>query len=239
MCPRREVALTSSASADRQILGERDLHAVHVVTLDLDHVLAGLDDFDHEFHYEGQPVAPIAAGPDAGNVLYIGSLSKVLAPGLRIGFVVAPPDVRDRLVSLRRLCDLQGDTVVECAVAELVEDGELVRHVRRMSKIYSLRRDALAEALQQSLGDVLRFRVPEGGMALWTEVAEDVDLPAWERASEALGVLFRGAGMFDFARRPLPFLRLGFTYHDESELRDAAARMARALERLGSRQSSR
>jgi GntR family transcriptional regulator/MocR family aminotransferase len=187
------------------------------------------DDFDHEFHYGSQPIAPIAAGPGADNVLYVGTLSKVLAPGLRIGFVVAPPAVQDRLASLRAACDLQGDTAVECAVAELFEDGELVRHVRRMSQIYARRRDALAEALQRSLGDALRFRLPEGGMALWTEVAEGIDLPAWERSGEALGVLFRGAGMFHFARRPLPFLRLGFTYHDEFELEEAAARMARAL----------
>ncbi len=187
------------------------------------------DDYDHEFHYGGQPLAPIAAGPCADNVLYLGSLSKVLAPGLRVGYVVAPPAVLDRLVSLRTVCDMQGDTAVECAVAELFEDGELVRHVRRMGQVYARRRDALAEALRRSLGDALRFRVPEGGMALWTQVAEGIDLAAWERSGEALGVLFRGAGMFDFAGRAVPFIRLGFTYHDESELAEAASRMARAL----------
>jgi GntR family transcriptional regulator / MocR family aminotransferase len=187
------------------------------------------DDYDHEFQYEGQPAAPIAAGPGAENVLYVGTLSKVLAPGLRVGFVLAPPEVRERLVSLRTVNDMQGDTAVECAVAELFEDGELVRHVRRMGQIYARRRDALAEALQGSLRDVLSFRVPEGGMALWTRVAEGIDIPAWERACEALGVLVRGAGMFDFAERPRPYLRLGFTYHDESELREAVTRMARGL----------
>ena len=165
----------------------------------------------------GSARPPIAAGPDAENVLYVGTLSKVLAPGLRVGFVLAPPEIRERLVSLRAVCDMQGDTAVECAVAELFEDGELVRHVRRMSRIYLRRRDALAEALQRMLGGAVSVRVPQGGMALWVRVADDIDLPAWERAGESLGVVFRGAGMFDFAERPRPFLRLGFTYHDESE----------------------
>ena len=82
------------------------------------------------------------------------------------------------------------------------------------------------------LGGALSVRVPQGGMALWARVADGIDLPAWERAGESLGVLFRGAGMFDFAERPRPFLRLGFTYHDESELRESVSRMARALGRV-------
>ncbi len=187
------------------------------------------DDYDHEFHYEGRPAAPIAASADGANVVYLGTLSKVLAPGLRVGYVIAPPAVLAQVVSLRTVCDMQGDTTVECAVAELFEDGELVRHVRRMGRIYARRRDALARALASSLQGVLSFRVPEGGMALWARVADGIDVEAWARAGEQLGVLFRDAGMFDFAGRPRPFLRLGFTYHDEAELTDAAARMARAL----------
>jgi len=187
------------------------------------------DDYDHEFHYEGRPLAPIAAGAGGENVIYVGSLSKVLAPGLRVGYVVAPPSVLEPLVSLRAVCDLQGDTAVECAIAELFEDGELVRHVRRMGQIYARRRDALAAALATHLGDALRFRVPDGGMALWAKVQGKIDVAAWSRAGEALGVLFRGAGMFDLLGRDRPFLRLGFTYHDEAELAEAASRMARAL----------
>jgi len=187
------------------------------------------DDYDHEFHYEGKPLAPIAAGPNGSNVIYLGTLSKVLAPGLRVGYVVAPLVILDRLASLRAVCDMQGDPAVECAVAELFEDGELVRHVRRMSQIYARRRDALAAALGEHLGDALQFRVPEGGMALWARVASGIDIAGWARAGEKLGVFFRGAGMFDFFERPRPFLRLGFTYHNEAELAEAASRMARAL----------
>ncbi len=190
------------------------------------------DDYDHEFHYEGNPVPPIAAGPGGANVVYVSSLSKVLAPGLRIGFIVAPPPLLERLVNLRAVCDMQGDAAVECAVAELFEDGELLRHIRRMRTIYERRRDALAAALTRHLGDALSFRIPDGGMALWTKADDRVDVPAWERAGEKLGVLFRGARMFDFFAREQQFLRLGFTYHNELELAEAALRMATALKQI-------
>lgn len=159
-------------------------------------------------------------------------MSKVLAPGLRIGFIVAPPLLLEQLANLRAVCDMQGDALVECAVAELFEDGELLRHVRRMRTIYARRRDALAAALKQRLGEALSFRTPDGGMALWTKVADGIDVGAWERAGEKLDVLFRGAGIFDFFGREQSFLRLGFTYHNEAELSEAASRMAIALKQL-------
>jgi GntR family transcriptional regulator/MocR family aminotransferase len=187
------------------------------------------DDYDHEFHYEGRPLAPIAAGPAKRNAIYVGSLSKVLAPGLRIGFVVAPPAVIERLASLRAVCDMQGDAVVECAVAELFEDGELLRHVYRMRETYGRRRTALAAALAEHLPTALTFAIPDGGMAIWARVAPAIDLATWCAAGEQRGVLFRGAGMFDFSGRAQPFLRIGFTYHDESELAAAVRVMAAAL----------
>ena len=200
--------------------------------LALEHGVAILeDDYDHEFHYEGKPILPMAAGAGAANVIYIGSLSKVFAPGLRTGFVMAPPALLERLVSIRVASDLQGDATIECALAELLEDGELLRHVRRMRNVYARRRDALAGSLQKHLGGVLQFRVPDGGMALWARVAGEVDLPAWEERGEREGVQFRGARVHDFHAREQPFLRLGFTFHDEAELDDAARRMSRALKR--------
>jgi GntR family transcriptional regulator/MocR family aminotransferase len=190
------------------------------------------DDYDHEFHYEGKPVLPLAGGADRGNVVYVGSLSKVFAPGLRTGFIVAPPSVLDRLVSVRIACDLQGDAALECAIADLLEDGELTRHVRRMRKIYARRRDALAAALERHLGTALQFQIPDGGMALWARVDDDIDIARWERAGERQGVLFCGAQVYDFHDRAEPCLRLGFSYHDEAELADAARRMARALKQV-------
>src|SRR5690606_18932354 len=89
------------------------------------------DDYDHEFHFDGQPLLPLASGESDASVLYMGTLSKVIAPGLRIGYLVAPQTVLQRAVAHRYYLDRQGDVVGEAAMAELLEDGELQRHVRR------------------------------------------------------------------------------------------------------------
>jgi GntR family transcriptional regulator/MocR family aminotransferase len=187
------------------------------------------DDYDHEFHYEGSPVLPIAAGPGRANVVYIGSLSNLLAPGVNTAFVVAPPAVFEPLAGLRAASDARGDAAMECAIAELFEDGELLRHMRRVRHAYAARRDALVCALQRHLGSALAFSIPEGGMALWAQVDEGIDATVWARAGEREGVLFRDSRAVDFEHRDASFLRLGFSYHDEAELDEAVRRMARAL----------
>ncbi|MEL6190386.1 MAG: PLP-dependent aminotransferase family protein, partial [Myxococcota bacterium] len=90
------------------------------------------DDYDNEIHYAGQPVLPIASSDRHGSVLYIGTLSKVLAPGLRLGYIVAPRAVIEHLTHLRRVLDHQGSHAQEAAVAELFEEGEVQLQGRRV-----------------------------------------------------------------------------------------------------------
>jgi GntR family transcriptional regulator / MocR family aminotransferase len=187
------------------------------------------DDYDHEFHYAGKPVLPIASGPGRANVIYIGSLANLLAPGISTGFVLAPPVVFTHLASLRATSDARGDVAMESAIAELFEDGELLRHVRRMRRVYEARRDALVDALTRQLGGALRFRVPEGGMGLWAHVDDAIDLSAWIREGAKGGVQLLHGNRYDFQQREQPYLRLGFSYLDENELDEAVRRMARAL----------
>jgi GntR family transcriptional regulator / MocR family aminotransferase len=187
------------------------------------------DDYDHEFHYDGRPILPLASLDRAGQVIYVGTLSKVLAPGLRIGYVVAPPDVLQRLEAHRKFVDIQGDQAVEAAVADLMEDGEIERHVRRVRRHYLRRRDLLVEALQRSLGSAVSFTVPPGGIALWVRVARGIDVDAWAARALRAGVFFQTARAFTFDRKPRPFARLGFAAMNETELREAVARLRRAL----------
>lgn len=192
------------------------------------------DDYDHEFHYDGRPVLPIAAGPGGANAIYVGSLANLLAPGVATAFVTAPAPMFDRLARLRAASDARGDLALEAAVAELYDDGELMRHVRRARGVYATRRDAFVDALRRRVGGALDVRVPAGGLALWARAADDIDIAAWERDGYAQGVVFHNAQPFDFHGREQRYLRLGFGCLDAAELDEAARRMAAALPRLRS-----
>jgi GntR family transcriptional regulator / MocR family aminotransferase len=188
------------------------------------------DDYDHEFQYEGRPVLPLAASDQAGVVVYIGTLSKVLAPALRIGFLVGASPWIDALAVRRALWDRQGDQVAEAAVAELMESGELARHVRKMRRVYAERRLALADLLRHHLSHALRFRLPLGGMAIWAEVLEGAGVSAqqWALRAEAAGVSFTDGSRYTFDGAPSPFLRLGFACLRPDELQEAVRRMVHA-----------
>jgi GntR family transcriptional regulator/MocR family aminotransferase len=187
------------------------------------------DDYDHEFHYDGRPVLPLASADRAGVVVYVGTLSKVLAPGLRIGYLVAPAPVVDRVAARRASVDRQGDHAIEWAVAELLEDGEVQRHTRRARRVYQQRRDVLIAALRAELGEVLTFRAPAGGTALWAHVAPRYDVAGWVERALARGVAMQAAQQFAFDGRARPSVRLGFAQLNDAELREAVRRLRLAL----------
>jgi len=187
------------------------------------------DDYDHEFHYDGRPILPLASADSSGSVVYVGSLSKTLAPGLRLGYIAASQRVISHLLEYRSLLDTQGDQVLEAAVAELLEDGEVQRHVRRVRRIYHARRDAMATLLRSELGDAVSVTLPVGGTALWIRVAANVDIRQWNRIAAAHGVIFEVGDRFSFDHEPLPYIRLGFAGYRELELGEAVRRLATTL----------
>jgi GntR family transcriptional regulator/MocR family aminotransferase len=185
-------------------------------------------DYDHEFQFEGAPVLPMASADRHGVVVHVGTLSKAIAPGLRMGFVVAPPPLRDALIALRGQIDRQGDHALERAVSELLEDGELQRHSLRARRVFHARRDHLAALLRRHLADALTFEVPRGGLALWARVAPGIDVERWAQAGRAAGVRFFTGRPYSPGGRTIPYVRLGFGHLDEAELGEAVRRMARA-----------
>ncbi|HJU83196.1 MAG TPA: PLP-dependent aminotransferase family protein, partial [Holophagaceae bacterium] len=188
------------------------------------------EDQESEYAFESTSEAALASLDTTGQVIHMASLSRLMAPGLRLGFLVAPRDLVDRLARLQRSLEWQGDRVLEWAVADLIRDGILARHLRKARKIYQERRDCLVELLAPHRRDRLQFEVPTGGLALWVRAAEKVDLGAWIQAARPLGLVLHDPSHFEFQGAGLG-TRIGFAQVDESRLREAVRRLDLAWER--------
>src|SRR5262245_38801640 len=117
------------------------------------------DDYDYDFHYLSSPILPLVSADTKGMVIYIGTLSKSLAPAIRTGYIVAPVNLILELTRIRQLMDTQGDPVMELALAELFQEGVIKRHMKKAQQEYHRRRDFMCSYLKEKLSDVIDFRI--------------------------------------------------------------------------------
>jgi len=176
------------------------------------------DDYDHEFHFDHQPLLPIAAYAP-GQVLYVGSLSKLLLPALRIGYVAAPRAAIAGVAHRVSLTDGMGNTLTEDAAAELIENGELRRHARKARQVYAERRRNFAVEIDRVFGGRVNYRAPDGGLAFWLRF--DADLDRLEARAAALGLRFAPSRSFMVREGAPRGLRFGFASLEPAELRAA------------------
>ncbi len=183
------------------------------------------DDYDHEFHFSHRPLLPLASAQGFGRLIYIGSLSKLLSPSLRIGYLVGSKSLIDRAAAEVMMIDRQGDPVTEAAAAALMSSGALKSHARKVLRIYATRREFLAQALRDHFGDEISFAVPQGGLALWVNFRGQSDLAGRAR-EHRLGFTPGQAFATDGAR--ILGARLGFGSMNEAELAEAVRRLRKA-----------
>ena len=133
------------------------------------------DDYDSEFQFQGRPVAALQGMDRSGRVLYVGTFSKILQPGIRVGYAVVPLPLAEPLARMQRNTGHIASAVVQLALAKFIEEGHLRAHVRRMCALYEERQDTLVSALVKNFSNFVSVNRPAGGMQLIAELPPEVD----------------------------------------------------------------
>jgi 2-aminoadipate transaminase len=184
------------------------------------------DDPYAELRYSGEPVTPLAALTDPGRVVSTGSFSKILAPGLRLGWVRTDPSLRAGVVVAKQAADLHTSTVDQAAAAHYLAAGRLDVAVARTRAEYRRRRDALLTGLPAALPAGSRWTTPEGGMFVWATLPHGWDTTALlPRALEHDVAFVPGAPFFPADPQPST-MRLSFTTYDPDAIAEGTRRLA-------------
>jgi GntR family transcriptional regulator/MocR family aminotransferase len=188
------------------------------------------DDYDAEFRYDRDPVGCLQ-GVDPERVVLLGSVSKALAPALRLGWAVAPPRMAEELRTIRAHTDLGAPVLDQHALAYLIRTGGYDRHLRTMRRNYRTRRDVLVEALHTNVPEAV-VRGVSAGIHLYVELPPGSDEDAVVIAAARYGVAVAGAQPMwsrEHARRAAPALVLGYARLNETRLTKAAELLGKVI----------
>ena len=176
--------------------------------------------------YDEEPAAPLTArNPEGG--LYLGSFSKVLAPGLRLGYIVAPKAIYPKLLQAKQAADLHTPTFNQRMVAEVIKNGFLDRHVPTIRALYKKQRDAMLAALQENFADLdVQWTKPAGGMFLWLRMPEDVDTVKMLPAAVERNVAYVPGAAFYADGPDNRTMRLSYVTASEEQIRTAIKALA-------------
>lgn len=176
------------------------------------------DDPYGALRYRGEHIPPIKTlAPE--NVVYVSTFSKVFAPGLRVGFFVAPELIGKWLVLAKQGVDLHTSTFNQALAAEYLSGGYLERHLPKIVNIYRPKQEAMFHALEAYFPDSFRWSKPEGGMFLWAEGPEGIDMEKvyWKSVKRKVAFV---PGKFFFTRKGegIETMRLNYTMTDEETI---------------------
>jgi 2-aminoadipate transaminase len=200
------------------------------------------DDPYGQLRYEGEHLPPLVVldrenlgrddGYSIGNVIYLSTFSKTLAPGLRLGWIVAPLDVIAKLVQLKQGADLHTSTFGQMVAYEVARDNFLDEHVKLIRRVYRQRRDTMLEALKKYFPPEVTWTHPHGGLFLWVTLPEGMDCNKLFEAALNENVAFVPGDCFyagNFAKEGCRHLRLNFSYGQPEQIREGIRRLSVAI----------
>lgn len=188
-----------------------------------------------ELWFDAPPPAPLTARNPAG-CIYLGSFSKVLAPGLRLGYLVAPPEIFPKLLQAKQAADLHTPGFNQRMVVEVMQGGFLQRHVPTIRTLYRLQRDAMLAALEREMDGLdVQWNRPVGGMFLWLRLPEGMDASALLALAVERNVAFVPGAAFYAGQADPRTLRLSFVTASSAQIDTGIAALADAVRALQER----
>lgn len=186
------------------------------------------DDYDNEFHFGQRPILPISSYSNAKNFIYIGTLSKIVAPALRIGYLATSIQNIEKIAQHRKIIDVQGDNIMEEAVLNLINEGKIKRHLKKTNLIYKAKRDHFESLCNLHLKDKITFSKPEGGLAFWIVPKSEIDLPKVCDELLKKGIKIMSPKKFSFGN-PASGLRLGYASLTEEQMEEGILALSKYL----------
>ncbi|PWH84039.1 GntR family transcriptional regulator [Algibacter marinivivus] len=190
------------------------------------------DDYDYDFNYNHAPILPLASHDTNGNVIYIGSICKTVAPVFRIGYLIASKEFVDEASKLRGYLDRQGDALLELTFASFIKSGDLDRHIRKVMKIYKQRRDLFCNLLKAQLGDLFEFEIPKGGMAIWVKLDSKYTWGNISKVAKKYKLEIGDWQRYDSAKLKHNCIRIGFATYNEKEIYELINRLKNTMDEI-------
>lgn len=187
------------------------------------------DDYDSEFRYEGRPVESLQGLDRNGLVVYAGTFSKSVLAGLRLGFLVLPPHLVGSFVTAKSLWDSGTPMLEQVALAEFLRSGDFERHIRRMRRLYAVRRHALVGALIRTFGDTVCIGERHGGLNMLVTLDVPLSEADVAKRAAAAGVGLRIASPYYTVPPKRATFLMGFAAMPEAQMYEGVRRLARAI----------
>jgi GntR family transcriptional regulator / MocR family aminotransferase len=187
------------------------------------------DDHNSEFRFSGPPLPCLQGLDNSGRVIYAGTMSKILYPSLRIGYLLAPEQLVEPMIKIRAVMDQHSPAIDQATLAGFLTEGYFLSHIKRMRKLYSDRRDYFIQQFNQLLSKYFRLQIPEAGLHFVAWVRRKNDLPMITRACQDLGIRPSPLSSCFIKARLEPAFTFGFAAWSRAQIREGLTKLAARL----------